>query len=106
VNKDQTLQEIEKVAQDPFFSEDSFPVRDSVRILLASLHVGPNADKIARFLGLNRDTVVRPRVKRLRANGVFQDCEIVCEWDNKESGHMSLLLDALVAEGLIARTSV
>jgi hypothetical protein len=106
VSKEQTLQEIERILQDPFFSEDNFPVKDSVRILLASLQVGPNADRIARFLGLNRDTVVRPRVKRLRANGVFQGCEIVCEWDNKESGHMSLLLDALVAEGLVARTSV
>jgi hypothetical protein len=106
VDKDQALQEIEKVAQDPFFSEGSFPVRDSVRILLASLLVGPNADKIARFLGLNRDTVVRPRVRHLRENGVFQDCKIVCDWYNKENGHMALLLDALVAEGLIARTSV
>jgi hypothetical protein len=86
------------------YGEESEQHKNTIRVLLATMLVGPNADKIAKFLDLNRDNFVRPRVKRLRQNGILQGREILCDWDDERTGNMSVLLDALVAEGLIIRS--
>lgn len=91
------------------FPDEDESILNSLRILVASCFLGPNADKIAKFLDLNRDKVVRPRAKRLRQNGIWtQDGKIalVCQDESTdEEVSLSLLLDAMVAEGLLVRKS-
>jgi hypothetical protein len=79
-------------------------IRNCILILLAFFHVGGDGDSIATHTGLSRK-FVRPRVKRLRENGVFEGRKILnIEWmDESEHQHMQLLLDAMVANGHLTR---
>ena len=97
---------IEYVVSDPYFQTEGGSLQDTIRILLASFFVGLSGDKIAKFLNLNRDDFVRPRVKRLREQGVWIGKNtLAIEWFDEEAGYMALLLDAMVAEGAVVRSS-
>ena len=102
VSPEEGRQRIEEVVGDEFFAEETAQHKDTMRVLLATLLIGTDADSIARFLNLNRDKFVRPRIRRLRQNGVLQGCTVVCDW-YEEDGSVCLMLDALVAEGSIVR---
>lgn len=110
---------VEKVAADPFFAYKEEPgFLDSLRIIVAAFFLGTNADRLARFLGLNRDDFVRPRAKLLRESGIFTqgtvgmpgkvvlDAEVADDPDDSQ-GFISiwLILASLVAEGIVVRTS-
>ena len=97
---------VERLVSDEYWADESDNFKDTLRILGASLYVGTSADRIARFLGLNRDKFVRPRVKRLRDNGVFVGREIHADWLDEKHGAIHLAISALVAEGLIKRAEV
>jgi hypothetical protein len=89
------------------YEEESEDVKNCIRILVAAFHVGFNSDKIAKYTQLSRD-FVRPRVKRLRENGVFEGRNVLnVEWlDQSDNQWMQLLLDAMVANGDITRKTV
>ena len=96
-------QVIEEIVADPFFTMNSDEERDTLRLLVASCHLGTNADKLAKFLGLNRDKFVRPRAKRLRENGVWEDGQVCLDGETPEEVSLALVLAVLCAEGFIKR---
>lgn len=112
-------QEVESIATNSYFAGENEDMRNNVRIIVAAIHLGTNADKLASFLGLNRDHFVRPRVRRLRENGIFVQGTL------KQRGHVVMdvsedafrgrkgmqrvflwfTMAALVAEGIAVRTT-
>jgi hypothetical protein len=88
-------------AMDPAVSVQS-PGYEAALILLASVHVGQNVDRLARFTGLRRDVVARC-ARRLVDNGVWQDGNIVCRWLDTPEDTDSFWADAAVAEGRLCR---
>jgi CRP-like cAMP-binding protein len=70
-------------------------------ILLASVVVGPNIKKIAKFTQIPREEVQK-RGKNLRANGVWTRNKVACEWF-EEHGGVAFIADSLVADGLVER---
>ena len=79
--------------------------RDPAVILLTALVVGANADTVATATGLNRDKVVRPIGKLLRASGVWKNGVTYCQWfdDDWKVGNISFLCDVMCAAGQIVR---
>lgn len=69
--------------------------------MLASLEVGTNADRVARFTGYPR-SLVRTFGKRLRENGVWKDGQIHADWFG-EHGGISFCLDVNIARGFMKR---
>ena len=65
--------------------------------LLAGLHVGANADSIARFIKQPRSKV-REIGKRLRKNFVWQGSKTYCDWFEKDGG-VSFCLDCCIGMG-------
>lgn len=101
-DKEEALKKIETAVADEMFAGEPW-VRNNVRILLAGLYVGLDADNIAKFLGLNRDKYVRPRVRTLRQEGIFgADGKIHANWF-EDYGMIDLLFCAMAAEGLVTR---
>lgn len=74
------------------------PGRDAAMVLLASVYVGHNVDRIARFTGVRRDMVARC-ARRLVDNGVWRDGDIVCRWLDTKTDTDSFWADVAVAEG-------
>lgn len=112
LSEDEVHRAVEDVALDPFFAGESEDFRNTVRMIVAAIYLGPNADNLARFLGLNRDKFVRPRAKRLRENGIFIEGgpespgKVGVDADTFESEQkftLWLVLAGLVAEGLAVR---
>lgn len=101
---DQVRAFITDVLSEPLFAQEDPEFLDTIRVLLASLFVGMNGDKVASFLKLNRD-FVRVRAKRLREQGIWRKQGLAIDWFHEKCGHMSLVIDALVAEGKIERAS-
>jgi hypothetical protein len=62
---------IEEIVNDPYLGDIEADARNSMRMIVAATFLGPEPDKLARFLGLPRDNFVRPRAKRLREAGIF-----------------------------------
>jgi hypothetical protein len=75
----------------------------SAHVLLASLCVGANADRIAVVTGLPRAVIVE-REHRLRGNGVWRGPHLRQRWELEEHGDMRFALDVLVAEGALYRS--
>lgn len=74
-------------------------------VLLSSINIGPNADKLAKFTKYPR-SLVRQFGRRLRNNGVWIGDKVAAvEWF-EEGGSVALIADSLVALGLVRRTSV
>lgn len=77
---------------------------DAAVVLLSVIAVGPNADRIAKFTGLNRDNHVRPLCRRLRENGVWVDRRGVrMDWFDEKHGGIAFTMDMLVALGHMER---
>lgn len=72
-------------------------------VLLSSAVVGPNADKIAHFLG-ERRLDVRIIGRRLREQGVWNRNRVMCDWLDKDTGVCAFWLDVCVARGWMNRT--
>jgi hypothetical protein len=71
-------------------------------ILLSSLAVGPNADRIARFASLPY-RFVREVARRLRANGVWEGRLLCVDWFEEKSGGVAFWLDVNVGLGYMER---
>lgn len=111
LSDEEVLAKIEEIVAEPFFRSENEDLQNSYRIILAACMLGTtNADKLARFLGLNRDKCVRPRAKLLRENGIFlEDGKVGVDEDafEGEDDHrlnVWLMLAGLCAEGVIHRT--
>ena len=74
----------------------------SACILLGSLVVGPNADRVAKFLECPRDPV-REVGRRLRENEVWDGGLVYGDWLDPEVGAIGFWLDVCVADGLVTR---
>lgn len=70
--------------------------------LLASVHVGPDPEKISGFTGVHPD-LVGSFAERLTASGVWHKGRVYCEWFDKVNGGVAFWLDVCVAQGLIER---
>jgi len=94
-------QAVENIVSDPYWAGEEPQFRDSLRIVVGAHVFGPNADKIARGLGLNRDKFVRPRARRLRESGIWRDGGV--EAPDDDNPLLDLTMQGLVAEGLVCR---
>ncbi len=74
----------------------------AVTLLLTSLEVGQNIDRLARYTGCKRSFVARC-ARRLVDNGVWQGGETICEWAVEREAHPSFWKDVAVAEGKLFR---
>lgn len=99
-----------------WFVKEFYPGEDecihrNVKILVASATwVGPNVKRLAKVLKIPRDEVELISL-RLRNNKIWIRDKLVVEWagdgpteDFEGQCWMGLLLDAMVAEGLLERT--
>lgn len=75
----------------------------SAHVLLASLCVGPHADRIALITGVPRPAVVE-RELRLRRSGVWVGDQVRARWEEEERGDLCFALDVQVAEGRLFRS--
>jgi len=73
-------------------------------VLLASLEVGPVADRIASYLGQPRRRV-RELSRRARSQGLWRGGKIAVEWDDPEPGGIAFACDVLVLSGMLDRSS-
>jgi hypothetical protein len=84
--------------------EESPSLFCSAVVLLSCVAVGPNADRIARFTGYNRDKV-RKIARRIRANKIWEGYSMdIGPWMDKEQGTVAFILDAMVANGEVKRS--
>jgi len=72
-------------------------------VLLSSAVIGPNADRIAKFLGEPRKPV-REIGRRLRLQKVWDHARVSCDWFDKDTGIYAFWLDVCVAQGWMDRT--
>lgn len=72
-------------------------------VLICSAFKGPNADRIANFIGRPRSEV-RVIGNRLRDNLVWLGNKVNCDWFGKDGG-VAFMCDVCVAQGLLARES-
>lgn len=103
MTEDEVRQEVEGVIESFFKGEEGL---DTMRVAIASVFLGPNADKIAKVLGLKRGSV-RLKGRRLRAGGLWGQRRVLVPKaalvnDATMAVHFSLM--ALVAEGVVTRT--
>jgi len=98
-----TLFDFEKEVQrlDPEIKLDDPCFKTGV-MLLASIQVGANADRLAKFCRYSRD-FVRPRARRARKNGIWQYDAVSCDWFDEKSGGVAFWMDVMVAEGIMKR---
>ena len=75
---------------------------DAAQILLSSLIVGPDVDKVSAFTSLDRAFVTQI-AQRLVANRVWVEGGVHQNWTDPEDGGIELALDIAVAQGLVER---
>lgn len=85
------------------FTPGDEDTRNTLRLVAAATHFGTNGDKLAKILDLNRDKFVRPRAKRLRDAGIWEDGQIAVKTltDTEDDDWLKLFVAALVAEDLV-----
>lgn len=91
---------IELHKMDPALSEDDDAFKAGV-VLLSSLQVGPNVQKLARFTGY-RISLIAKFGFNLRVSGVWRDDKIYASWFDKNGG-ASFWMDIGVALGWLKR---
>jgi hypothetical protein len=103
MKKQWTVSDFEKEVRrlDPKIKSDDPCFKTGV-VLLVSLMVGANADRVAKFCKYSRD-FVRPRARRARKNGIWQYDTVSCDWFDKKSGGVAFWLDVMTAEGILKR---
>jgi hypothetical protein len=72
-------------------------------VLLASVNVGPDQERIAKALGYPRSLVSRFS-SNLRKCGVWRNGKVYADWDDPETGGCAFWLDVCVALGLLERS--
>lgn len=82
--------------------DKSSDICTAVALLIASEIVGPNVKKCSKLLGVSRSNVA-VLAKRLRENKVWDGRYVHHNWGGNHGG-ASLLLDGLVAMGLLERS--
>jgi len=100
-----TLEEVKKLVEESLESgpRDDPNLFQAAVILLSCVCVGPNADRITKFTGYDREKV-RKVARRIRAAGIWegrgeQSGMDIGPWMDEESGTLAFLLDAMVANG-------
>lgn len=78
------------------------PTYKAALVLLASIHIGPNARRIASFTHLPREECEEIG-RRLRKGGIWRGSKIYGEWDDPKGGGIAFLLDAMVGSGMLNR---
>jgi len=112
--ENEVRQKVEEIVQNPQVGDVGEDERNTLRIIVAALFLGTDADRLAKFLRLNRDKFVRPRAKRLRESGIFIQGTLrqrgqvgvdaaVFEAKTDRKFFLWLTLAGLVAEGLAFR---
>lgn len=97
-----TLKQIER-AVDKSCGKEEGEARDAGRVLLASAIVGPNAQKVAKALGIPLSRV-SPYARRLRDNGIWTtNGKVAANWFNEEDGGVEFACDVNVALGFMER---
>lgn len=98
VTREYVRQEVKRLGPTVKESSDDFLV---ATILLRALRVGPNADKIAKFLKVRRDTV-RDWCRKATKGGIFKHGKIYHSgWG--DDGAVGFWLDCCIVRGLIER---
>jgi hypothetical protein len=102
-NKLPTRLEIEQSVHniDPAVDMNSSMFRSGC-IILASAFVGPNADRVAKFLECPR-APVRETARVLRKNKIWDGTQVRGNWFDPSDGGLDFILDWCVAEGLMNR---
>jgi len=72
------------------------------------MSVGPNADRITKFTGYERDRV-RKIARRIRAAGIWcgrgsDSAMDIDPWMDKKSGNLAFILDSMVASGELKKS--
>lgn len=93
--------EVKKI--DPTIEDDSEYFMTSV-ILLSSLSIGPNIDKLKKFTGYPKKEIQKIS-KEARRNKIWVGSKVDGnEWINGEHGGLSFILDTMVVRGLLERS--
>lgn len=72
-------------------------------VLLASIQVGPDVEKIVEFTGLPYGDVLKYHQSAVKYGIFTPDGQVSCDWFNEDGGTMALLCDILVVRGILAR---
>lgn len=86
---------------DPALSEQDEAYKAMV-VLLASAVCGPNVIKLRKFTGYPQDMLSKFAI-RLRRNGIWKGDKVYADWLDPEEGSAALILDSMVATGLMQR---
>ena len=85
-------------------SDEDDDAIDAIVFMIASLHLGPNAQKISRYTKMNQARCILYG-QRLRKNKIWVGLKIDCEeWFDEKAGGVALILDAMVARGELEKT--
>ncbi|HUX56077.1 MAG TPA: hypothetical protein VMV77_03835 [Bacteroidales bacterium] len=98
--------EIEKIIRelDPHLDKTSDTFKRAT-ILIASIFVGANKDKISDLLKIKRNDKTLLEVdERARKSKIWKGNKVHCNWMDKKSGGVDFWLDVCVVEGYIKRT--
>lgn len=75
---------------------------NAAMVLLSSLIVGPDIDRVIAFTGLD-SLFVKQVADRLVANGIWVEGGVHADWSDPEDGGIALALDIAVAQGKLER---
>lgn len=97
------FKEIKKAVHqiDPALSEDDEAFK-AMAVLLSSAVCGPNVVKLKRFTSYPSD-LLNKFAYRLRRNGIWKGARVYADWMDPEEGGAALILDSLVAQGMMER---
>ena len=88
---------------DPKLEEDSDGYKALI-VLLSSVVCGPNVTKLHRFTRYPYD-LLNKFAYRLRLNGIWKGDKIYADWLDPEEGGVALILDSLVATGMMNKSA-
>ena len=101
ITKELIAKEVQKITEEKDKNSETNKIG---QILLASAFKGVNEKEIAEFLEMDFDYVNKIS-KSLRKNRIWTKDNMVLgkDWFDKKSGGIALVLDILVAQGLLKR---
>jgi hypothetical protein len=82
-----------------------FQDSDAAAVLLASATLGPNCRSIAGVMGIPL-SIVRKYGRMARKYKIWYGSKLDVEWDDKQHGTISFIMDTLVVTGKLKRRSV
>ena len=80
------------------------PTGDEEVVMLSAAFVGNETTRLAEFTKVPMDTVMKV-AERCRSNGIWSGDKITANWLDPKEGQMELILDCMVAKGLLSKTT-